>query len=174
MIKIRICGFGGQGILLAGEILGTAAVIDGKNAVEMGSYGAEARGTITISDVIISDGKISFPIIDNCDILIAMSQQALNANVKILKKEGILIIDEDLTRVPKELEERALKIKATRIAEEKYNRIVANMIILGFLASKMKIVSIEALKEAVKQKVTRMIEMNLAAIDEGVKLANEI
>ncbi|MEM0085204.1 MAG: 2-oxoacid:acceptor oxidoreductase family protein [Candidatus Methanomethylicia archaeon] len=173
-MKIRICGFGGQGILLAGEILGAAAVIDGKNAAVMGSYGAEARGTSTISDVTISNEKIGFPIIDKCDILVAMSQQAFNMNIGILKEDGIVIVDEDLVKIPKELEKKALKIRATKIAEEKYNRIVANMVMLGYLVSKTKVVTIEALKKAVKDRVTRMIEINLAAIDEGVKLGSEL
>jgi 2-oxoglutarate ferredoxin oxidoreductase subunit gamma len=173
MIKIRICGFGGQGILLAGEILGTAAMIEGKYSSEMGSYGAEARGTTTVSDVIISDRKISFPVIDECDILVAMSQQAFNANAKFVKRDGIIIIDEDLVKIPENLTQKVFKVRATKIAEEKFGRLAANMIILGYLAGKTKIVSTESLKKAVKSRVTRMVEANLAAIDEGAKLAHE-
>ncbi|MCS7097070.1 MAG: 2-oxoacid:acceptor oxidoreductase family protein [Candidatus Methanomethylicia archaeon] len=170
MMKIRICGFGGQGILLMGEILGAAAVIDGKNASEVGSYGAEVRGTTTVSDVIISEKKINYPLIDKCDILIAMSQQALNSNIHIVKENGVIIIDEDLVKVPEEFKGRVMKIKATKIAEEKYDKIVANMIILGYLVSKTKIVTPEALKNAVKERIRRMIDINLKAIDEGMKI----
>ncbi|MCS7368181.1 MAG: 2-oxoacid:acceptor oxidoreductase family protein [archaeon GBS-70-058] len=173
MIKIRICGFGGQGILLAGEILGAAAMIEGKYSSEIGSYGAEARGTTTLSDVIISDKKIGFPVIDECDILIAMSQQAFNANIKFVKEDGIIIVDEDLVKTPENLKQKVFKIRATKIAEEKFVRVVANMIILGYLAEKTKIVSIDSLKKAIKSRITRMIEANLAAIDEGAKLASE-
>jgi len=84
-VEVRICGLGGQGVVLAGQILGKAAVYDGWNVVQTQSYGAEARGTTAKSEVIISDGPIGFPMVRKCDILIAMSQEALDKNVKDLK-----------------------------------------------------------------------------------------
>ncbi|MEM2136496.1 MAG: 2-oxoacid:acceptor oxidoreductase family protein [Candidatus Methanomethylicia archaeon] len=169
--KIRICGFGGQGILVAGEVLGMAAMIDGKNAVEVGSYGAEARGTITTSDVIISDEEINFPLVDQCDILIALCQQAFDIHKNKVSQNGIIIVDEELVKIPEEFEHKSIRIKATKIAEEKFNRITANMIVLGYLASKTRIVSIESLKNAVKERITKMVEINMSAIEEGAKLA---
>ncbi|HID16607.1 MAG TPA: 2-oxoacid:ferredoxin oxidoreductase subunit gamma, partial [Candidatus Atribacteria bacterium] len=116
-IEIRICGLGGQGVILAGEILGLAAILDGKYAVQTRSYGSEARGTAAKSDIIISDKKIKYPLIEKCDVMIAMSQPALNKYISTLKPNGTLIIDEDL--VKEKLEKTSIniyKVKATRIA----------------------------------------------------------
>ncbi len=73
---MRISGLGGQGVVLAGQILGRAAVYDGKNVVQTQSYGAEARGSTAKSEIIISDGKIGFPMVRKCDVLVAMNQEA--------------------------------------------------------------------------------------------------
>ncbi|MGD8546126.1 MAG: 2-oxoacid:acceptor oxidoreductase family protein, partial [Candidatus Bathyarchaeota archaeon] len=75
--EIRISGLGGQGVVLAGQILGRAAVLSGKNAVQTQIYGAEARGSAAKSEVIISDGKIGYPYVRKCDILVTMSRIAL-------------------------------------------------------------------------------------------------
>lgn len=89
-IEIRIGGRGGQGVVLAGQILGRAAVYDGKNSVQTQSYGAEARGSATKSEVIIFDSKIHFPFVRKCDLLIAMDQRAVKENIKDLKENGML------------------------------------------------------------------------------------
>ncbi|MCD6155317.1 MAG: 2-oxoacid:acceptor oxidoreductase family protein [Candidatus Verstraetearchaeota archaeon] len=171
-IEIRICGLGGQGIILAGEILGLAAVLDGKYAVQMRSYGSEARGSTCKSDVIISDKIIRYPIIENCDILVSMSQPSLNKYIDSLKPSGILIIDEDLVKnIPRKRIEKIYGLKATRIAEEKYRRIMANMIMLGYMTGKTGIVSIEKLREAIKRRRVKMAEINIKALEEGVKLS---
>lgn len=173
-IEIRICGLGGQGVILAGEILGLAAILDGKYAVQTRSYGSEARGTAAKSDIIISDKKIKYPLIEKCDIMIAMSQPALNKYISTLKPNGTLIIDEDLVKEkPEKTSLHIHKVKATRIANEKYNRIVANMIMLGYMIGKTKIISPEALEKAIRKRVKKMIEINIKAMKEGVKLAQK-
>jgi 2-oxoglutarate ferredoxin oxidoreductase subunit gamma len=93
MTKIRIAGFGGQGIVLAGELLAFAAVIDGKEGSVISSYGSAARGGLTSSEIIISDGFIDAPFAEKSDILIAMSQDGYNAYIKTLATNGIIIID---------------------------------------------------------------------------------
>jgi len=174
MKKIRICGLGGQGIILAGEILGLAAVIEGKYATQMRSYGSEARGSACKSDIIISEKEIKYPVIDECDILIALSQPALKKYVKTLKRGGILIIDEDLIKkLPQEDNYKIYKIKATRIAEKRFRRIMANMFILGYTSKKTGIIKIESLKKAVQERGIRMKEMNKKAIIEGSELAEK-
>jgi len=172
-VEIRICGLGGQGVILAGEILGLAAVLDGKYATQTRSYGSEARGSACKSDVIISDEVVRYPLIEKCDIMIAMSQPSLNIYAKSLKENGTLIIDSDLVKnIPEELSNaKVYGIKATRIAEEKYARIVANLIMLGFAAQLTGIVTVESLEKAVKERVKRMVDLNIAALREGAKLA---
>ena len=92
-VEIRIAGLGGQGVVLAGQILGKAAVYQGFNAVQTQSYGAEARGSAAKSEVIISDKHVWYPYVRKCDVLVALSQEALDKYLKDLKKDGILIVD---------------------------------------------------------------------------------
>lgn len=173
-LEVRICGLGGQGVILAGEILSLSAILDGKYAVQMRSYGSEARGTAAKSDIIISDKKIRYPLIEKCDIMIAMSQPALNRYIKTIKTNGTLIIDEDLVKEEIKIEKlKTYKVKATRIASEKYDRIVANMIMLGYMIGKTNIISINSLERAIKARIKKMTEMNIEALREGFKLAQD-
>lgn len=137
---------------MAGQILGKAAVYDGKNALQTQSYGAEARGTAAKSEVIISEGKIGFPLVRQCDILIAMSREALEKNIKDLKENGLLLIDSStVDKVPK-VNAKVYATPATEISEEIFGqKIYANMVVLGALTQLTKVVSEEAVEKAIKE-----------------------
>jgi 2-oxoglutarate ferredoxin oxidoreductase subunit gamma len=171
-IEIRISGLGGQGVVLAGQILGRAAVYDGKNAVQTQSYGAEARGSAAKSEVIISDGEIGFPAFRKCDVLIAMSQTAVDKHTKDLKKDGTLIVDSNtVTSIP-EVKAGIFKVPATRTAEATFGaKIYANMIMLGALTKITKMVSEKAFVKAIKATVSaKTVEMNIHAYEKGLTL----
>ena len=92
--EIRIAGFGGQGVVTVGKIVGVAAALhDKKNAVQTQSYGPESRGGACKSEVVLSDGEIHYPKVRTADVLVALSQPALDIYLKDLKPGGILIID---------------------------------------------------------------------------------
>ncbi len=93
--EIRIAGLGGQGVVLAGHILGKAAVNDGLQVVQTQSYGAEARGSAAKSEIILSSGKIGFPMVRKSDVLVAMNQTALDRHLKDLRADGVLIMDKN-------------------------------------------------------------------------------
>ncbi|UCC33220.1 MAG: 2-oxoacid:acceptor oxidoreductase family protein [Candidatus Bathyarchaeota archaeon] len=153
-VEIRISGLGGQGVVLAGEILGRAAVYDGKHAVQTQSYGAEARGSAARSEVIISDEKIGFPKVLKCDILVAMSQSALDMHLKDLKAKGILLTDKDRVKTIPKTNARVFKVPATRIAEiELKSRIYANVVMLGAVIRITNLVTIEAAEKAIENSV---------------------
>lgn len=169
---MRISGLGGQGVVLAGQILGRAAVIDGKNVVQTQSYGAEARGSVAKSEVIISDQKIGFPMIRKCDILVAMSQTALDKHIKDLRENAILLVDEDLvTQIP-EVKAQICKIPTTRTAEtELKSKLYANVVMLGALTKKTKLVSKEAMEKAIRTTIKKkMARTNLKALEIGFAL----
>jgi len=176
--EIRIAGFGGQGVVLSGVILGRAAVLyDRKKAVQTQSYGAEARGGAARSEVIISDESIDYPKVINPDILVAMSQRALDRYVKDLKSKGILIVDSDLVEnLPEDKDFSLYRISASQIASTEFGRtIVANMIMLGFLVSLTGVVSLEALKKSVKESVPKGTEdINLRALEKGEEIAKQM
>lgn len=172
-VEVRISGLGGQGVVLAGEILGRAAVYDGKYAVQTQSYGAEARGSAAKSEVIISDKKIGFPKVRKCDILVTMSQNALNKHLDDLKENGILLVDRDKVKEVPKVEAKVFSVPATRIAEtELKSRIYANAIMLGALTKITGIVSKEAVKKAIVDSVSKETkERNLEGFGKGLGLA---
>ena len=176
--EIRIAGFGGQGVVLSGVILGRAAVLyDKKKATQTQSYGAEARGGGARSEVIISDESIDYPKVINPDILVAMSQQALDKYVKDLKPDGILIVDSELVKdLPENYTFSLYRVPASQIASREFRRIiVANMIMLGFLVGLTEVISLRALKNSVKESVPRGTEeMNLKALEKGREIAKEM
>ena len=166
-IEARISGLGGQGVVLAGQILGRAAVYDGKNVVQTQSYGAEARGSIAKSEVIISDGKIGFPIVRRCDILVVMNQEALDRHLKDLKEDGVLIVDSTYVKKIPETKAKIFKIPATEHAEKTFgDRIYANMLMLGALTKATNIVSEKAMKKAMKKAIQDAVMKNIADINE--------
>jgi len=171
-IEVRISGLGGQGVVLAGEIIGRAAVYEGKYAVQTQSYGAEARGTAAKSEVIISDGKIGFPKVRKCDILVAMSQSAVERHLKDLKESGILIVDEDTVEHVPETKAKVFKFSATKIAEKLLkSRLYANVVMLGALTKITGIVKEEAVEKAITDSVPETArEANISGFRKGLKL----
>ena len=173
-IEVRISGLGGQGVVLAGEILGRAAVYDGKHAVQTQSYGAEARGSAARSEVIIADEKIGFPKVRKCDILIAMSQSALDKHLKDLKKGGTLLVDNDMVKNIPKINAKVFRIPATKIAENELNsRIYANVTMLGALTKITEMISKESAARAIIASVPKETkEANLHSFKIG-SLAGE-
>jgi len=172
-VEVRICGLGGQGVVLAGEILGRAAVYDGKHAVQTQSYGAEARGSAAKSEVIISDETIGFPMVRKCDILVAMSQSALDKHLKDLKEDGLLLVDRDMVQQVPSVKAKVFKIPATKTAEaELKSSIYANVVMLGALTTITGIVSKEAVEKAIIDSVSEEAkEDNLNGLKKGFELA---
>ncbi len=172
-IEIRISGLGGQGVVLAGEILGRAAVYDGKHAVQTQSYGAEARGSAARSEVIISDEKIGFPKARKCDVFVAMSQNALDTHLKDLKRDGTLLVDKDMVKNIPKMKAKIFMIPATKTAEtELKSRIYANVVMLGALTKITGITSEEAAKKAIQATVPEETKKsNLQGFQKGITRA---
>ncbi len=173
--EIRITGLGGQGVVLAGKILGRAAVYDEKHVVQTQSYGAEARGSAAKSEVIIADKKIGFPMVRKCDVLVAMSQTALDKHLKDLKENGTLLVDEDLVREVPKIRARVFKIPATKMAEtELKSKIYANMIMLGALTKTTGIINQQAVEKAIIESVpNKMQENNIRGFRIGLGLVEQ-
>ena len=173
--EVRLAGEGGQGLLLAGLILAEAAAIyDGKNAAQTQSYGPEARGGASKSEVVISDEEIDYPKVINADLLLCLSQEACDKYYHNLKKNGILIVDTDHVKsVPTS---RAYRLPITAIAQEVTGRrITANIVSLGLIAGLTGIVSRKALEAAVKARVPRGTEeINLQALAAGFEEAEKL
>ncbi|MGC9975465.1 MAG: 2-oxoacid:acceptor oxidoreductase family protein [Syntrophales bacterium] len=167
---ILITGFGGQGVITAGDILGKAATIyDGKFATMTQAYGPEARGGSCSAQIIIGEEEVLFPYIKEPNILICLSQEGYSKNFGSLREGGMLLLDSDLVRA-KDIYPGAAPytIPATRFAEELGNKMMANIVMLGFLAAISDVISAEALRKAALTSVPEPTrEINVQAFERG-------
>ncbi len=171
-LEIRLSGFGGQGIIRSGEIVGKAAVLyDNKYATFTQSYGPESRGGACAAQVAIADDpvELSYPHVIDPSILVIMSQGAYNKYAPDFRRDGLLIVDDGLVEIDEGSEGvRVLKVPATHIAEELGRRIVANVVMLGFVAAVTDIASPEAMQQAVLASVpTGTEKLNESAFEAG-------
>ena len=168
--EVRLSGEGGQGLVLAGKILAEAAAIyDNKNATQSQSYGPEARGGASRSEVIISDGEIDYPKAINLDFLLALTQEACNRYSKDLKDTGILLVDSDAVKKLPPTKAKIYQVPIIEIARNEVGRVmVANIVALGIMQALTNIVSYEALESAVLARVPKGTEeLNLKALSIG-------
>ena len=174
--EVCISGFGGQGIILAGHIMGEAASkFDKKSAVLTKSYGPESRGGACAARLVISDSDVHYPYLTQPNLLVAMSQEAYDKYASKVPADGLIIIDETLVD-PEVVPHRApvLRMPATKVAEELGNRIVANVVMLGFVAGATDVVSAEAMRKAVLETVPKKaLELNRKAFDTGLEYAKK-
>lgn len=173
-LQVRIGGYGGQGIVLAGMLLGKAASLhDGKEAIFTQSYGPEARGGASNVDIIISDSPIDYPLVMEPDVLMVLFQEAYSKFRPTLKPGGMLIIEKDLVH-PDEQNEPYWALPATKMADELGRRIVTNVVALGYLVGKTGAVSRGAAEEAIRTSVKeKTIELNMRAFAAGFDRAKQ-
>ncbi|NIM91724.1 MAG: pyruvate ferredoxin oxidoreductase [Candidatus Aminicenantes bacterium] len=177
MTEIRFSGFGGQGIIRCGLITGKAlAIFDNKHATMTQSFGPEARGSACSSQLVVSDDRVLYPYISTPEILISMSQEAYEKYEPELIEDGILIIDKDLVKTkPPRGNIKTYVVPSTRFAEELGNRIIANLVMLGFFTAITRIVSPEAMKKALPGLVpSRFLDLNIKAFDRGYEYGKKI
>lgn len=169
-VRVLLTGFGGQGIVLAGHILGKAAAIyDGREATLIQAYGPEARGGATLVQVIISAEPILYPYIDSADAILCMSQEGFSKYGPLLRKGGALLIEEDLVRLPEDHHaDGVYGIPATQLAVEAGRKMVANIVMLGSLVAITGVVGRAAMEEAIRSTVPKGTdELNLGAFARG-------
>lgn len=174
-IEVRLAGEGGQGLILAGVILAeAAAVYDGLQATQTQSYGPEARGGASKSEVVISDEEIDYPKVIEADYLLAMSQESCDKYVDNLKRDGLLIVDSThVDRLP--LDRPAVQSPITQLAEEATGRrITANVVALGVLVGVTGVVSRAAIEAAVQARAPKGTEeLNAKALAAGLAWAQQ-
>jgi len=173
--EIRLAGEGGQGMILAGVILAeAAAVYDDLNAVQTQSYGPEARGGASRSEVIIAHGEIDYPKVMDADLLVCMSQEACEKFYSHVKEEALILVDStNVSRVPSHW---AIPVPMTQIAQEATGRtITASIVALGVACGLTDIVTRSALEKAIRERVPAgSEEMNLRALAAGFAEAERL
>lgn len=176
-VEICLSGAGGQGLILAGIILAeSAGIYEGKEVVQTQSYGPEARGGASKSEVVISDDFIDYPKVMKSDILLVLTQDACNKYVSNLRQDGILIADSSTVKDIPSLTAKIYRAPISKIAQEKLgNKLVANIISLGIIAGLTRLVSLEALRQAVLNRVPpRVRELNEKALLLGFEMGRDI
>ncbi len=167
---IRIGGFGGQGVILSGIIIGKSATIyEDRFATLVQSFGPEARGSACSAQVIISDNPIMYPYLQSTDILMVMSQEAYRIFSHEMVEDAVLIYESELVE-PANLNPntKTFGIPGTRFAEELGRRMVLNIVMVGFFTAVTKMINPDAMRNAVKDSVPPpTIDLNMRAFDKG-------
>lgn len=175
--ELKIGGFGGQGVILSGYIIGRAASIyDNKFATMIQAFGPEARGSACSAQVIVSAEPIAYPYITTPEIMVLMSQEAYTKFSPELSQDGILITEEELVK-PHNLRKdvKHYSIPATRIAEELGKKLVVNIVMMGFMAAITKLIDAEAMRKAVTVSVPKGTEqLNLSAFNRGFEFGSKL
>lgn len=173
--EVRLAGEGGQGMILAGVILAeAAAVYDGLNVVQTQSYGPEARGGASRSEVVLSHGDIDYPKVLSSDLLLCMSQESCDKFYSQIKEDGCIVVDSTaVRRVPSH---RAISVPISDLAEEATGRrITASIVALGVICGLSGVVSRPALEQAVAARVPHGTEeLNLKALAAGFDEADRL
>jgi len=175
--EIKIGGFGGQGVILSGYIVGRAAsIFDKKYATMIQAFGPEARGSSCSAGIIVADEPVAYPYLTGPNLMVLMSQEAYTKFTPELVKGGTLITEEELvnpTNLRKDITHYS--IPATRIAEELGKKMVLNIVMMGFTTAVTKVVKKEAMAEAVKMSVPKGTEeLNLNAFERGYAYGIEL
>jgi 2-oxoglutarate ferredoxin oxidoreductase subunit gamma len=173
--EVRLAGEGGQGMILAGIILAEAATIyGGQNAVQSQSYGPEARGGASKSEVVISSGEIDHPEVLEPDVVVALSQEAFRKFASSVKPDGLLIVDAD--KVDSTSAPQAIRLPITKMAFDTTGKIItANTVALGVLVGLTGVVTRQALEKAIIARAPRGTEeMNHKALEAGFTAAEKV
>ena len=171
----QFCGFGGQGLVLSASVLGAAAVLAGFKAVQTQSYGSEARGGECQAELTVSSDPIYSPTASVVDVLVAMSQAALDRYQDRLKPGGTLVIDPHYVVRPERDDVTIVEVPVTDLATDDLgNRLVANVLLLGFLRYASEVIPEDAFLTSVGNNVPeRFRDLNLRAAERGKRLAIE-
>jgi len=172
--EIIIAGFGGQGIMLMGQILANAVMKEGKEVTFFPSYGPEMRGGTANCTVVISDEEIASPVVSNPSIVIALNAPSYEMFKKVLRKNGLLFANASLIEISKlSSNKNEFTIPATEIAQNLGNIQTTNIVMLGFFVKKTQIVNDKTIEKQIqttfKKKGDAIIDLNLKAFKEGEK-----
>ena len=170
--EVRFAGFGGQGLLLAGILLGKAACLYAeKQAAQTQSYGTEARGGASQCNVVIDDKEITYVGVVNPDVFVVMSQEAYEKLVGEVKEGGMVFLESDLVKIKENPALRQVPVPSTSAAKGLGKQMVANVVMLGAMVEGTKIVDANQVKACLKESVPAGTEeLNLKAFEVGRSL----
>ena len=175
--RMVFSGSGGQGVITAAIILAEAAVLyENLTAVQSQSYGPEARGGATRTDVIISDSEIHFPKVFQPNVLVCLTQLAYNKFESIIRPGGLLITDTRYVKTERKVDARQREIPMYQTVMEDIGKpIVFNICMLGAVIKLTGLVKPESILKALEKRIpTGFLEMNQKALELGMALAQDL
>lgn len=177
--EVRIAGMGGQGIMLIGQLLAHATVLEGRNAVWFPAYGPETRGGTADCTVIMSSDEIGSPVSSSPDTLIALNQLLLDRFAPSVKREGIILVNSSLAAPPDYRDDcKIIEVPANDLAEQLGSSKAANMVMLGAYVRLVKPVDMQSIKDSLPEVLPphnhAFIPVNIAALDRGAELIDDL
>ncbi|ABR29979.1 2-oxoacid:ferredoxin oxidoreductase subunit gamma [Thermosipho melanesiensis] len=178
-MRFIFAGFGGQGVMLMGQILAYAGMIEGKNVTWMPSYGPEMRGGTANCTVVVEDKEVASPVVDQAEVVVAMNIPSMLKFQNVVTENGYLFLNESVIdrEADRKVDINIKKVPCNEIADKLGNLKVANMVMLGAVIGVTNIVSKESLFKALEKKLTgkkaNLIEVNKKAIEEGIAIAKQ-
>lgn len=170
--EIRLQGIGGQGIISAGHLIGEAAALhERREAVMTEDYSPYITGGWSRADLVISDELIDYPLVTKPNILVALSQDGFDENWGNTASDATIIVEQGLVKAAPVHDRKLFFVSALSVAEELGKRVVANIVMLGFLAETTHVVSREALEAAILGRYSKAADLNRRAFARGVELA---
>lgn len=178
-VEIVIAGFGGQGILFAGQILAYAAMDAGKNVTWFPSYGPEMRGGTANCIVIISDEEIGSPLVRYPRAAIVMNRPSLDKYEPLVQAGGLLVVNTSMAGRPvARTDVEVVALPASEMAEALGDRRLANMVLVGALLARLSVLSLEQVERALQAHMPgrhrHLIEQNIQALQEGARAAQAV
>lgn len=172
--RIIIAGFGGQGIVLVGNLIARGALIEGKNVTGMVAYGAEMRGGTAYATVVVSEDEIACPFVEKPDTAIVLNRPSLDKFEPAVVSGGLILVNTSLVkRDLRRMDVSAICVAATEIAQELGNLKVANLAVLGALIQHTGLLRLESIQQAVEDlfssKNPKFLPLNLAALKAGME-----
>ncbi|MCX7828058.1 MAG: 2-oxoacid:acceptor oxidoreductase family protein [Thermanaerothrix sp.] len=177
--RMIFAGFGGQGVMLMGQIISLAGMFEGKHVTWMPSYGPEMRGGTANCTVVISDEPVASPVTNDAEVVVAMNIPSLTKFEPAVTPKGHLLINQSvIDREPQRKDIVSVKVPCNEIADQLGNLKVANMVMLGAVAGATGVVSMDSIVKALEKKLSAggkasLIEVNKNAIERGYQMAKE-
>jgi len=174
--RMIFAGFGGQGVMLMGQIMSLAGMIQGKNVTWMPSYGPEMRGGTANCTVVISDEPVASPVTNKAEVIVAMNIPSMTKFEPCVESGGFLFLNQSvIDRKPNRTDINIVKVPCNEIADELGNLKVANMVMLGGVIGATNVVDTESIFKALEKKLSggksALIEINKQAILRGIEIA---
>lgn len=171
-------GFGGQGVMVLGQLVAYTGIEEGRHVTWIPSYGPEMRGGTANCGVVLSEDEIGSPVVDQADVLVVMNQPSLTKFIDRLKPGGVLVFNSDLVEFDGSRADIVpIALPASTIAQELGSDKVTNIVILGAVVESSGVVDdrvcIETIKEKLGKRKPEFLPMNLAAYEKGKEVARE-